>query len=238
MGAPKPLQKDPAPSRDPAEAQGRFIEPYNSQDRRYQNPCLQKKVVDKYNIYRLGFWGGMVITLMILIWVTLNGPPRGPQVIEGFPELKLTNTLVQDPRFPRRKRSFFKKEIIVTTHPKDSCSVTSVWGQQRDESWPKHMLHISATVDSPATFRVDLRTLLKCPSLFGCSAEGFGCNEWYLQVLDDQANHSDCFVCSHMPHSTSQPIAYATPMNITSVECAFNVSMVNASTAQCTHPLV
>ena len=186
MGAPKPLQKDPAPSRDPAEAQGRFIEPYSSQDGRFQNPCPQKKVLDRNHIYRLGLWGGVTITLMIFIWVTLNGPPRGPQVTQGFPELKLTNTPGQDPSSPRRRRSFFKKEIVVTTHPKDSFSVTSVWGQQRDESLPKHMLHISATVDSPATFRVDLRTLLKCPLSFGCFAEGFGCNQWYLQALDDQ----------------------------------------------------
>ena len=93
----------------------------------------------------------MVITLMVLIWVTLNGPPRGPQVVkvEGFPELKLADTPLptpkweefletandsddeegpipfQDPRYPRRKRFFFGKEtIIITTHPKDSCSVT------------------------------------------------------------------------------------------------------------------
>ena len=248
------------------------------------------------------------------------------------------------------------------------------------------MLHISATVDSPSTFCVDLRTLLKCPLPFGCSAEGFGRNQWYLQALDEQglyqqgwkgtfahtsyaetywplspeahewkkkiqnlkmghddrgnpylefiytgnkvgeelvyavpsgwgmavypifictypvehlkpavieviyskkgqgplvgiapvieekrpsrvekewsfqdeslnhshpfetnvwykyvaqaarqAKHSDCFVCSHMPHSTSQPIAYATPINITSAKCAFNVSLLNASTVQCTH---
>ena len=45
MGAPTPLQKDPAPSREPAEAQGRFIEPFNSQDGWFQNPCPQKKVV-------------------------------------------------------------------------------------------------------------------------------------------------------------------------------------------------
>ena len=128
----------------------------------------------------------MVITLMILIWIILNDPPRGPQVIEGFPELKLTNTPVRIPRFPRRERSLFKKEIIVTTHPKDSCSVTSVWGQQHGENWPNHMLHISAPVDSPAMFHVDLRTLLKCPLPFGCSAEGFGRNQWYLQALDDQ----------------------------------------------------
>ena len=65
----------------------------------------------------------------------------------------------------------------------------------------------------------------------------FATNVWYKYVAQAarQAKHSDCFVCSHMPHSTSQPIAYATPMNITSAECAFNVSMFNASTAQCTH---
>ena len=98
----------------------------------------------------------------------------------------LTNTPGQDPSSPRMKRSFFKNEIIVTTHPKDSSSVSSVWGQQRDENWPKHMLHISATIDSPATFSIAFRTLLKCPLPFGCSAEGFGCNQWYLQALDDQ----------------------------------------------------
>ena len=99
MGAPKPLQKDPAPSRDPAEAQGGLIEPDNSQDGRFQNPCPQKRVVDRYeyNIYKLDFWGGMVITLMVLIWVTLNGPPRGPQVVKGFPRLKLANTPLPTP---------------------------------------------------------------------------------------------------------------------------------------------
>ena len=65
----------------------------------------------------------------------------------------------------------------------------------------------------------------------------FETNVWYKYVAQAarQAKHSDCFVCSHMPHSTSQPIAYATPINITSAKCAFNVSLLNASTVQCTH---
>ena len=70
-------------------------------------------------------------------------------MVEGFPELKLAKTPlptpdweevletandsddqegptpVQDPRYPKRKRFFFGNEtIIITTHPKDSCSVT------------------------------------------------------------------------------------------------------------------
>ena len=46
MGAPELMQKGPSPSRDPAEAQGRLVEPDNSQDGWFQNPCPQTRVVD------------------------------------------------------------------------------------------------------------------------------------------------------------------------------------------------
>ena len=60
----------------------------------------------------------------------------------------------------------------------------------------------------------------------------FGTN--MLHRLPDKQS-TPTVLCALMPHSTSKPIAYATPMNVTSAECAFNVSMFNASTIQCSH---